>query len=132
MFYFLVCYFNLLALPGQGQAVAQLQQRHGHPGIVLQLGVERLDGPGIGVAGGVLDHFAVPKHVVDRGQAAWAQQRQRAFVVAVIVGLVGVDESKIEACRLAPRWAWGEQAVQGLERQRKWSSILSATPASAQ
>ncbi len=45
---------------------------------------------------GRIDDVAVPKYIVDDDQAAGTQQFQGAVEVGLIVGLVGVDKSKIK------------------------------------
>ncbi len=84
----------------------------------------------VGVAGlGRLRHASAPQHVVDRDQAAGAQQLQAALVVVRVARLVGVDEREV----VAPGLAGGEPRVErGQRRPEHAVRSCAATPARSQ
>jgi len=48
-----------------------------------------------------IDDLALPEHVIDGDQAAAPHQFEGIFVIRVIIGFVGVDESEIERIALS-------------------------------
>ena len=58
--------------------------------------VESAQGYGVRVRFGWVCDTPAPQHVVEDNQPTWAYEPERAFVIGIVAGLVGVDECKIE------------------------------------
>jgi hypothetical protein len=70
-------------------------QRHVHPRIAVDFGIQRRQRRR--VAGRFCSgDLARIEHVVERDHPAGPKQFQRRLVIAVIAGLVGVDEDQVE------------------------------------
>jgi hypothetical protein len=103
------------ARPRQQQAVADRQQDHVDPAVVVNLAIERADRRGIDVVARGIGDRAVPERVVDGDDAARAHELQALLVIEVVVFLVGVDEGEIEAAG----FAGGDQLTQRVRRGRE-------------
>ena len=93
------------------------------------LRVELADHQRLPVAIARIGDPAAPEHVVERHDAARADQRQRSLVIGVVELLVGVDIGEVERCPLR-RFASSASKVSRARPRR--SSIRSATPAARQ
>src|SRR5690606_4868059 len=90
------------ALAREQEPVTHREQAHAHALVVADTRVELPDRPGVGVVGARICHLAAPQRVVDRDDAAGAEQAQAALVVVGVALLVRVDVGKVEGARAAP------------------------------
>src|SRR5262249_33093960 len=103
---FLVCQRD--AIPDRQHADADTRVR-------AELGVKRADRYRVDIVFAAVDHAAVPEYVVDRDQATGSHQDHAAFVIAEIVGFVGVDKSEVELTG----FALADQTVESIEGGRQ-------------
>src|SRR5690348_8153866 len=103
------------AFARQRDPVGQRQETEIDALVAVELAIERAKRRGVGIIALGIGDGAAPEHIVDYDEAALAEQREGALVIAVVIGLVGVDEGELEASRRA----LGKETLERLERWPK-------------
>jgi hypothetical protein len=102
-----------LFLIRDSDAIGQRQQAGKHAWIRSDFIVQGADGHGVRILRIGVHHLAGLQHVIEGHQTALPKQVQRTFVIVVVAGLVGVDESEVESARVAAV----DQCLQSIRRR---------------